>query len=497
MNPFFTLVALVWVLLIAGAPALAHSVLVASDPAAGAFIERAPQAVTLTFDEGVESELGSIRVLDAAGNVRSDGPVVHPGGDARRASVHVSALERGRYVVAWKVVSADSHLVNGAFAFGIGVPAGAVPVVAGDNGAALLLPILHVILLAGVLLGIGLPIGVTAIARTARRAPLGIEFGAWFIVAFGAFADVAFRADLAGGSLGAAFSTHTGMLRIITIVAAAAGIIALTGKQRRWPLLAVACVATALSLSLAGHAADGRFAVAGVAADTFHLFAAATWIGVLAIGTTLEAGPELRAISPIAMTAVAALIVTGVIQTFRNVGSFSALFGTAYGLMIDIKIVLLIALLAFAFSARRVLARGIFTIGTRIKTELWLLTAVVAITAVLVESPLPREAPPLATASATLTVRTIGVRVSAMDRGSRTWFFRVAATAPIDAADVSVSEQRRNVGPLGVDMQRTDARTFTGTAALPFAGKWNAYVSIRSGSFDEAHRTIALPETTP
>jgi copper transport protein len=491
------LAALTFAFFALGMPAVAHAVLLGSDPAAGARVERAPQSVTLTFDENVESDLGSLRVLDAAGTERSRGPVVHPGGDGQRVQVRVGALDRGRYVVAWQVVSADSHLVNGAFAFGVGVDAGAQPILPADNGAKLLLPILHFMLLAGVLLGIGLPIGAFALARSTRVAANPLEFGAWFVVAFAAFADVAFRSDLAGGSLTNGFTTHVGVLRAVTIVAAFIGIVALIGKRRRLFVLAPACVAVALSLSLAGHAAEGTFAISGVIADVAHLLAAATWIGVLAIATTLEDTPALVAITPVALTAVCVLILSGIVQTIYNVGSLSALLGTAYGRAIDVKIVLLLVLIAIAAGARSALARGFYAIGLRIKIELWLLTAVIAVTAVLVEQPLPREAAPLASVTASYALRNFTVNAVVTSTGANTWDVRVTGTAPLDEVDAGMRETQRNVGPLTVALKRVDNATYDGTVTLPFAGAWTATISARSGAFDEAHRTISLPETAP
>ena len=500
MKALAAAIVIAWAFLIMGTSALAHSVLVASSPAAGAQIQTPPQTVVLTFDEGVESELGSVRVLDASGSVRSSGPVFHPDGDARRVAVRVDTGARGRYVVAWHVISADSHLVGGAFAFGVGVPAGAAPVVAADNGAVTLLPIVHFALLAAIVLGIGLPLG--ALVLRARTSAYPIEFGAWFVAAFAAFGDVAFRADLAGGSLWPAFTTHVGTSRALTIGAAFVAILALTGLRRRLAILAPACAVAIVSLSLAGHAADGAFAWAGIAADALHLLAAATWIGVLAIGTTVVAGPRLRSISPIATGAVIVLIVTGIVQTLRNAGSFGALLTTPYGKTIDVKIALLVLLLAFAFSARRALARGAFAIGTRIKIELWLLTAVLAATAILVESPLPREASAsglasataTATATATFSVRGVDVTVTAVARDAQMWTIRIDGSAPLDGAQVSVREAERNVGPLDVALTRASDRSFTGTIALPFAGNWSALVSARSGDFDETHYTVPLRE---
>jgi copper transport protein len=490
-------------LALASLPAAAHAVLTASDPSAGERIERPPQTVTLTFDEPVETTLGSLRVLDAGGNVKSLGGISHPAADPTRIAVHLQRLEAGRYVVAWQVVSADSHIVSGAYAFGVGTDAGPQPVLPADAGAALFLPIIHFGLLAAVLLGIGLPIGAATVGRRHARAPFFMEFGGWILVVFCAFWDVAFRADLAGGALLSGFNTHVGQLRIVTMAAALVAILAVSGRRRRWPLLWIACGVAALTLSLAGHAAGSAPLAVGVAADVLHLLAAAAWIGILAVGTTLKPTADLRRISPIAMAAVGTIVVSGIVQTVRNVGSIAALVSTAYGREIDLKIILMLAALGVALLSRRALARGTFAIGHWLKLELWLLTAVLAVTAVLVESPLPREAAPIASAASTFTLRDMTIHVSATTSGGRAWNVRVDGTGSsgagrrIDAVVVTVRETERNIGPLAVPMSRTPAGGFAGSTTLPFDGDWAARISARSGDFDENHITLLLPEKTP
>jgi copper transport protein len=502
VNRLISAVVFLGALALTSAPAIAHAVLVTSEPSAGERVERAPRAVTLTFDEPVETALGSLRVLDAGGVQRSIGPVIHPSSDPARVAVRADNLEKGRYVVAWQVVSADSHIVDGAFAFGVGVSAGPAPVAAADSGATLLLPIIHFGILAGVLLGVGLPIGAATVGRRAKRPPNFVEFGAWFALAFCAFSDVALRADLAGGTLASAFTTHVGVLRLATIGSAFAGIVAVSHRRRWWVLLIAACLVAAVSLSLAGHAAGDEPAALGVVADALHLLAAAAWIGVLAIGTTLEPAEDLRGISSVAIAAVGTIVVTGVIQTIRNLGSVMALITTPYGRDIGLKIVLLLATLSVALLSRRALARSQFAIRHWLKLELWLLTAVIAVTAVLVESPLPREAAPLASAATTFTVRDLTVHVSATTRGQRRWEFRVNGTGPdaaarvLDGVDVSVRETARNIGPLPVPMSRTADGSYDGKTTLPFDGNWSALASARSGDFDENHDTFQLKETS-
>jgi copper transport protein len=487
-------------IVLSSAPVMAHAVLEDSAPLTGERVERSPQEVTLTFDEPVEVALGSLRVLDAGGTLRSVGAVIHPENDPARIAVRVGTLEKGRYVVAWQVVSADSHIVSGAYAFGVDADAGPPPPQASENGGGLLLQIIHFGIFAGALLGIGLPIGAATVGRRAQSPPNFVEFGAWFVLAFCAFTDVALRADLAGGTLASGFSTHVGVLRLMTICAALAGIVAVSRGRRWWDVLIAACIVTAVSLSLAGHAGTSAPAALGVVADTLHLVGAAAWIGVLAIATTLEPSEELRGISPIAIGAVCAIVVTGLVQTIRNVGSFTALVETPYGREIALKIALLICALGVALLSRRALALRRFSIGNLLKLELWLLTAIVAVTAVLVESPLPREATPLASVGATFALRELSVRVSATTAGERRWEFRVAGSGAnkparkLDAVDVSISERTRNFGPLTVPMTLKPDGVFDGATTLPFGGDWSAHISARSGDFDESHVLIHLKE---
>jgi copper transport protein len=280
-------------------------------------------------------------------------------------------------------------------------------------------------------------------------------------------------------------------------VAALGGLMSLTGRVRRRPLLVLAGLVTIGSLSLAGHAADGAAPLVGIAADFLHVLAAAGWIGVLAIGTTLPNAPQLRRISPIAAGAVVVLVLSGIVQTIRNVGSLGALLTTAYGEIVDLKIALLAVLLVLALSARRILARGSFAIGARIRAELWILTAIVVCTAVLVESPLPRDAAPLHSAATSFRVRDVDVRVTATAIDDRRWNVRFDADGPLDEAGAAAEEDRRHVGPLAVPLTRSGPGSFYGTLTLPFAGEWHLLASARSGSFDEAHRTLDLPEIAP
>ena len=479
-------------------PAQAHAVLEASDPAAGARIEHAPDRVTLSFDEPVETSLGSLRVIDAAGRERSSGPVMHPGGDATRVTVRTASLERGRYVVTWQVVSADSHVVGGAFAFGVGVSAGEAPPLERDIGATVLVAIVHFTLLVAVLVAIGVPLA--ALAGVGASSAGFAEFAAWFVVALAAFADVALRAAINGGTLFASFATHVGALRSWTIGLAFIAVLGLIGTRRRLTIVVPAGVASALSLSLAGHAAVGSSGFVGVAADALHLLAAAMWVGLLVNAVVERGAANVQRITPVAMVAVGTIVLTGTVATIRNVDSWRALFDTPYGYAIDLKVALLLGALAIAEGSRRMIARGAFAVRRRIALELTLIAAVAAVTAVLVDLPLPREEPARAAAAAAFRVRDVDVRVRATADDARHWRLSVTSSGPggaarvLDGVEASVTETRRHVGPLPVALQRNADGSFAGEIALPFDGAWTAFVSARAGDFDENHITLQLGE---
>jgi methionine-rich copper-binding protein CopC len=102
------------------AAASAHAHLVRATPAEGGAVKEAPAEVTLKFNERLEPSFSSAVIRDSAGKQvdRADAHV----DKADRTVVRVSlpALEPGVYTVEWRVMSSDSHRVNGNFTFKVG-----------------------------------------------------------------------------------------------------------------------------------------------------------------------------------------------------------------------------------------------------------------------------------------------------------------------------------------------------------------------------------------
>lgn len=101
--------------LLPGPAAQAHDVIESTNPADGSTVATLPPSVVLTFDHtpiGVGTE---ILVKDPTGTNQADGP-------AKIVDTNVTqplkpGAPAGKYTVVWRVVSADSHPIEGTFTF--------------------------------------------------------------------------------------------------------------------------------------------------------------------------------------------------------------------------------------------------------------------------------------------------------------------------------------------------------------------------------------------
>ena len=100
--------------------AFAHAHLVRATPPDGSTVKTAPTEVTLKFNERLEPTFSSAIIRDAAGKQveKADGHVDKS--DRTVVRVSLPPLEPGVYTVEWRVMSADTHKVNGNFTFRVG-----------------------------------------------------------------------------------------------------------------------------------------------------------------------------------------------------------------------------------------------------------------------------------------------------------------------------------------------------------------------------------------
>lgn len=109
--------ALVLFMALAGVqPAMAHSVLVSSDPAKDSSLAAAPPAVTLVFNEPLDSGFTELAVLGPDGSSHWEGGAPAIAGEKLSAPLRALGAA-GVYTVKYRVVSADGHPVSGSVPF--------------------------------------------------------------------------------------------------------------------------------------------------------------------------------------------------------------------------------------------------------------------------------------------------------------------------------------------------------------------------------------------
>jgi copper transport protein len=122
-------------------------------------------------------------------------------------------------------------------------------------------------------------------------------------------------------------------------------------------------LALALAATWAGadHAAVGIQVWLALPFDLLHLIAMACWLGglVTLVAALRNGGGAAVAerFSKVAMVSVACLVLTGVYQVWRGVGSWDALVDTTYGQLVLVKVGLVLVMLGTAWFSRRWTAR--------------------------------------------------------------------------------------------------------------------------------------------
>ncbi|MFD5217405.1 copper resistance CopC/CopD family protein [Streptomyces tendae] len=394
-------------LLLGGAgPASAHAALSSTDPGDGAVLQRAPGHVTLTFSESVGLRDDSFRVLDPGGHRVRTGATGHAEGRSDTARTALPAgLGEGTYTVAWRVVSADSHPVSGAFTFSVGKPSQTTAPVDTGPTEDPLTAILHKLARYLAYLSAALLIGTAAFVALCRPpdpAPLRRPLVAgWWTLLAATVALLVLRAPYEAGTgpssaldadaLAGTLTARPGVLLLIrlALLAPAALFVVRMSREPRMsseprvsresreslepradrhpphsPLVAAAGVALAVGLALtwaaAEHASAGIQVPVATTSSVLHLLATAVWLGgLVALLTTLRASrpaPDAATVARFSRTAFAAvtvLVVTGVYQSWRGLGTWEALTGSTYGRLLLAKVVLVAVLLAAAAVSRR------------------------------------------------------------------------------------------------------------------------------------------------
>ncbi|MEE4596410.1 copper resistance protein CopC [Streptomyces sp. DSM 41524] len=388
------LAALLCALSVGANSASAHAALTSTDPADGSVVKTAPREVTLNFSEGVLLSGDSVRVLDPKGKRVDTGKTAHVDGKSSTAAAGLhSGLPDGTYTVAWKAVSEDSHPVSGAFTFSIGAPSKTKAKVptgeASDSTVSTLYGIGRYAAYGGfaALVGGCVFAGLCRSSRPVRK----IAVGGWVTVFTASLLLLLLRGPYTDGEgiggildlgrLGDVLSTKPGaalLSRLLLLGAAAVFLAVLFGSytrrtgageadaRRRQDLAfglgfggTVMAVGLAATWAMAEHASVGLQRQLAMPVDVIHLIAVGVWLGGLAsLAVTLRAGEPIeraavRRFSRLAFCSVVALVVTGLYQSWRQVGSWGALTDTEYGRWLLVKVGLVAVLVGIAAVSRR------------------------------------------------------------------------------------------------------------------------------------------------
>ncbi|MCQ8830666.1 copper resistance CopC/CopD family protein [Streptomyces malaysiensis] len=388
------LAALLCALSVGASSASAHAALTSTDPADGSVVKTAPREVTLNFSEGVLLSGDSVRVLDPKGKRVDTGKTAHVGGKSSTAAAGLhSGLPDGTYTVAWKAVSEDSHPVSGAFTFSIGAPSKTTAKVSTGGGSDSTVGTLYGIGRYAAYGGFAALVGGCVFAGLCRssRPVRKIAVGGWvtvftatllLLLLRGPYTDGEGIGGVLGlGRLGDVLSTKPGaalLSRLLLLGAAAIFLAVLFGSytrrtgdaevdaRRRQDLAfglgfggTVMAVGLAATWAMAEHASVGLQRQLAMPVDVIHLIAVGVWMGGLAsLAVTLRAGEPIeraavRRFSRLAFGSVVALVVTGLYQSWRQVGSWSALTDTEYGRWLLVKVGLVAVLVGIAAVSRR------------------------------------------------------------------------------------------------------------------------------------------------
>ncbi|MFF3513928.1 copper resistance CopC/CopD family protein [Streptomyces sp. NPDC002573] len=369
------------VLLAGGGSASAHAALKGTDPADGTVLKTAPKAVTLTFSESVGLLDNSIRVLDPGNRRVHTGSPEHADGRSDTARVTLPHLPDGTYIVAWRVVSADSHPVNGALTFSVGKPSVTTAVVTGDEAQDAASAALYDIARYVAYGGLALVLGITVFAMaTGVNGARGLLVGGWWTLLGATCALLLLRGPYERGSgpaavfdlsaLGETVTSRPGLalLARLVVLGLAAVVVGRSGPaprgRLRFAIVSVLAVVLTLTWAVSEHASAGIQVPVAMTSAVLHLLAMAVWLGGLAaLLTLLYREPEelpARAVarfSRLAFAAVAVLVATGVYQSWRGLGSLDALTSTVYGRLLTAKLVAVVLLLTAAAYSRRWTAR--------------------------------------------------------------------------------------------------------------------------------------------
>jgi copper transport protein len=285
------------------------------------------------------------------------------------------------------------------------------------------------------------------------------------------------------------------------------------------------------TISVAGHAGAGDLVVLAMVTDLVHLLGVSFWLGGLvllllivlrrppaAVADVVGTGSEQRAsaavqrvvneFSALALVAIAAIVASGVVQGWRQVGTLGALTGTTYGRLLIAKVVLFALIMVGAYVSRSMVRRrtaqaptgpSVGALRRSVGAEVAIAVVVLGITALLVNTvPAEDDYDPSFSADvhgAALLARVevdpvkagpSDIVIDTLDHGSN----------PIQPVDVtaSLSLPGRDIGPLPLELVADGTGRYVAEdTEIPFPGAWELSIDVRISEFEQETLKATLP----
>ncbi len=379
--------------------ASAHAILLRADPAVNGELQSSPDIVTGFFSEPLDQRLSSMEVVDGTGERIDNGQTTF-GPEPERMAIGIDeALDPGFYTVVWETLSSiDGHLLKGSFPLTVLNEDGSQPSgprftasAAGGQPEPLNVSVKWTLLvfatiLTGSLAFVALvsnpassqasePARGAARSASRRRAlrTAWIAAAALVVVAAG---ELVVQTDQLGGFqyVDEALETRWGerWIQRQLVLLGIGGLLLMVPSFHRVGRQAMAAAALwgglaaaagyLLLIAFVSHEAAVPGSFWAVGGDFLHLLAAAVWVGMLvqlalfllwvrrqsAQAREDLMAPHLERFSVIAATSVVVLLATGTINALVQIPSIEALYDTAYGRALLVKLGVVAAVLVVA-----------------------------------------------------------------------------------------------------------------------------------------------------
>lgn len=527
-------------------PASAHAQLVSTDPENGAEFTVAPETATLVFSEAVTVSAGGMRLFSSEGEPE-ELPASVSGHNV--SAVLPATMPDGRYVIGWRVTSADGHPITGTIGFSVGDAAGVAAVAVPNsavqdadlNAAIAAVTVMHYL---GMLLVLGMLVfdrlvlrrhDVTLMPRTVRVAAGIAVLAAAALVPLAALRTLGLPASdilLPGEWLPAVTWQPLAVVTVTTI-----GLLPSVAARhpRASAIAAVGAALAVLAPILTGHSSTKQPLWLMVVGDGVHLIAAAIWLGgLLCLGVFLRqsgaraadgsrltdasvAAHVVRRFSTVAALSAIALMISGTVMATIILGDLALVVATGYGRTFLIKVGLVAVAVGIAAYNRYRLVPAIrrspsanggwLRLRSTVAREIAVIGAALIATGILVglspaghtthEASAAPAAPVVTSIEQTSSGLTVTGDITATIEGGELIFSLTDeqgdSVLPQELPTVSSRLPARDLGPFDAVVESTGVPgEYTAAVDTPFAGEWQLVITTRVSRFESVTVTTTV-----